>query len=298
MSGALPAPALTLVVTTLGRVEALGRFLQSVENQLTARDSIVIIAQDRYAGTVELVESHRPRLACVVLVGSSARGASRGRNTGVALSACSADDLLLFPNDTSWFPEGTLDAIRAGVGRNTGSVVVQTTAGPRFNPPAPGTPLDMRTAWLVIEMGLVIRRDDFDSIGGFDENIGTGADSPWQAGEVTDLLLRLLSKDRSLADRFVWLPPATATIGGNIENEGLSAREAAWKLRAYGRGVGHVYRVHRFPRVQRLGLIAAGALVGIRRPEYPLYAGLPSALGRFEGVTGRTFGSDKPAVRR
>lgn len=71
-------------------------------------------------------------------------------------------------------------------------------------------------------MGLVIRRSVFTALGGFTDSIGTGASAPWQSGEVTDPLLRLI--ETGSADSFVWLPPNIA-IGGISDPHGLSNGE-------------------------------------------------------------------------
>ncbi|WP_409047311.1 glycosyltransferase family 2 protein [Microbacterium sp. HA-8] len=290
---------ITMVVTTLGRIDYLERLIRSLIPQLSERDTLVIVAQANVAQTRALAERHRSALSARLIVGESARGASRGRNVGVGLSQTRHDDLLLFPNDTSWFPAGSVASIRSGIGDASGCVTVRAPEGDRFSLPAPGTPLDRRNVWQVIEMGLAIRRSAFVGLGGFDEALGTGAPTPWQAGEVTDLLLRWLATSPESARRFVWLPPHSAWIGGIAEGEGLSSREARWKLRAYGRGIARVYRRHRYPLLLQLAHIAAGAIIGLRRhSEYPLVAGVPAFLGRLEGFCGTTLGRGRTAVRR
>ena len=290
---------LVLSVTTLGRIEPLRTLLRSLEGQLLARDRIVIVAQDRVEEVRTLAADFQASLGDRLRVGTSARGASVGRNTGVTIGAGDLDDaLLMFPNDTTWFPEGALDAIRAGIrDAPAGAVTVMTSSGPRFVLPAGGTPLDAHTVWQVIEMGLVIRLGLFRRAGGFDEAIGTGAASPWQAGEVTDLLLRSLATEPDLSRRFRWL---SAQVGGVQEGSGLTAQDRAWKLRAYGRGIGHVYRTHRYSWARRWAFVVAGLLVGVRRPaEYRLRDGVPAFAGRWEGVTGRVAKqTDVKAVTR
>ncbi|WP_300590353.1 glycosyltransferase family 2 protein [Microbacterium sp.] len=301
-AASLPSPLL-LVVSTLGRLPSLATLLDSVVPQLGESDELVIVAQGEFDAVHDLVRSHASRTAGTLTSTTSERGLSRGRNTGVRDRRGSAPDpLVMFPNDTSWFAEGSVDAIRRTASvHDLAAVPVLVEGDPRFVLPHPGTPLDTRNVWSVIEMGLVIRLSLLQTVGGFDETIGTGADSPWQAGEGTDLILRVLNQNPAIANGIVWATDPLAYVGGVGERSGLSRAEQRWKLRAYGRGVGRVYRAHPFPMWQRLGFVAAGLLIGIRRRgEYGLTDGVPAFMGRLEGLLGRTFGrrSDARAVSR
>ena len=80
-------------------------------------------------------------------------------------------------------------------------------------------------------MGLLMRRSVFDEVGGFDPDLGTAAPTPWQAGEATDLLLRMAERRPDLASGFAWLP-SDVTVGGIADPSGLSRRERRRKLRA------------------------------------------------------------------
>lgn len=289
-----------LVVSTLGRVGPLTRLLDSVVPQLAPVDRLVVVAQDH-------VDEVRSAITAagrddVLHVRTSARGASLGRNTGLeALVDADDDALVMFPNDTTWFPPGTVDAVRRLMGDALGgAVTVATEIGPRFVLPAAGTPLDASTVWQVIEMSLVIRLGILRRIGGFDDAIGTGAQTPWQAGEVTDLLMRALAAEPALSRAFVWMDAQDVSVGGISETAGLDAQERRWKLRAYGRGVGRVLARHPFPLWHRWGFVVAGLLVGVRRgSEYGPLDGIAAFVGRLEGVLGRTLGHDGgAAVRR
>lgn len=288
------------VVTTLGRLTALERLVNSVADQLGAQDRLVIVAQENVAAVRDLVAAAGHNDQMKVL--TSARGASLGRNTGIdALASVDDDALVMFPNDTTWFPAGAVEKIRRALGNApAGAVTVATELGPRFLLPTPGTPLNASTVWQVIEMSLVIRLGILRRVGGFDAAIGTGAATPWQAGEVTDLLMRVLEQEPSIDARFVWTEAAEVTVGGIAETEGLDPRERRRKLRAYGRGVGRVLARHPFPLWHRWGFVAAGLLVGLRRGgEYRPADGMVAFWGRLEGVLGRTFGASRTtAVRR
>lgn len=288
---------LGLVVSTLGRVEPLERLLESLTSQVRNEDRIVIVAQRRVE-EVERLASRFRNDRVDIAVTTSERGASRGRNAGVA-ALPAGERLLHFPNDTTWFPAGSVEAIRsAGADVGVGALTVVDEHGPKFTLPAAGTPLDRWNVWSVIEMGLLMRKSVFDELGGFDPELGTGAPSPWQAGEATDLLLRMSQRRPDLAVAFGWLP-SQVTVGGIADPSGLSTRERRRKLRAYGRGMGRVVARHPYPWWWRLAFVGGGLAFGLRhRPTNTVGDGWWVFLGRAEGMLGRTLGAHGTAVNR
>ncbi|MFT3876816.1 MAG: hypothetical protein QM708_10410 [Propioniciclava sp.] len=293
------SPAVTplaLVVTTLGRVGALRTLLESLDGQLTADDQVVLVAQDHADEVRALAQEYRGRGIPVSAI-TSPRGAARGRNAGVR-ALRDGDPLLLFPNDTTWLPSGGADALRAlGPALVTGALTVIDEHGPKFTLPAPGTPVDQRTVWSVIEMGLLVRRSAFEAVGGFDEQIGTGASTPWQAGEVTDLLLRL--RRDGYTDAFVWCPPEVH-VRGIGEATGLSDAERRRKQRGYNRGTARLLARWHYPWWWQVAFLGAGLLSGVLHPAtHRITDGWWVFLGRLEGLLGRTFGaSQATAVAR
>lgn len=287
---------MALVVTTLGRIEALERLLDSLVDQLGPDDRLVIVAQRRRA-EVEALTARHP-LAPSTIVASSAPGAARGRNAGVA-SLPPAEYMLVFPNDTTWYPAGAISALRQAYELapfSAGAITVVDEHGPKFSLPAPEVPLDRWNVWAVIEMGLVIRRSLFDRLGGFDGDLGTGAPSPWQAGEATDLLLRLLDQEPEAGLRFRWLPE-DAAVGGIADAHGLGGTARRRKLRAYGRGLGRVVARWRYPRWWRSAFVLGGLLFGVRHGrDYSPLDGWWVFLGRLEGTIGRTVGRAGPTT--
>lgn len=280
---------LGLVVATLGRLDPLARLLDSLDGQLVEGDRLVIVAQRGLDDVHALVAAHR--IAPAVIVTTSAPGAANGRNVGVA--ALPAGEFLLnFPNDTTWYPDGSIGALRrvGTTSLDAGAIAVVDEHGPKFELPDPGTPLDRWNVWSVIEMGIVMRRSLFERLGGFDAGIGTGASSPWQAGEATDLLLRLIDREPATAAGFAWLP-AEASVGGIADAHGLAPAARRRKLRAYGRGLGRVVTRWRYPLWWRLAFVGGGLAFGLRHGrDYSAVDGWWVFLGRFEGAIGRTFG--------
>jgi glycosyltransferase involved in cell wall biosynthesis len=281
---------IALVVATLGRLESLRKLLESLSSQTTGNDRLVIVAQDEKSAVDDLAESFRADTFRITVI-DSARGASLGRNVGVAELPDDEDFLLVFPNDTTWFPEGTLDALRALPGDFTaGALTVVDENGPKFRLSPPGTPLDRWNVWSVIEMGLLMRRAVFDTLGGFDATIGTGAATPWQAGEATDLLLRFSAVHPDAT--FAWLAP-DIRVGGIADARDLTAAERRRKLRRYGRGLGRLVQRHRYPLWWRVVFVGGGLAFGLRhRATNKVADGWWVFTGRLEGILGHTFGSN------
>lgn len=279
---------LALVVTTLGRIDALRRLLESLVGQLVAGDALVIVAQDHQAQVRALADEYGRRGIPVTVV-TSPRGAARGRNAGVR-ALPDGDPLVLFPNDTTTFPADSTPVLRAlGPGLVTGALTVIDEHGPRFVLPPAGTVLGLRTVWSVVEVGLLVRRSAFEAVGGFDEGIGTGASTPWQAGEVTDLLLRL--RQAGFTDAFEWCPPEVH-VRGVGEASGLSDAERRRKQRGYNRGTARLLARWRYPWWWQLAFLGAGLLSGVLHPaSHRVSDGWWVFLGRLEGMLGRTFGS-------
>jgi hypothetical protein len=282
---------LGLVVTTLGRIEPLRTLLSSLEGQLTADDRIVLVAQGHQEEVAALAAEFSAR-GVPVIATVSGRGASLGRNTGVA-TLPTGEFVVGFPNDNTVFPTGVVARIRTAIADPdfvAGGFTSWDERGPKTTLPAPGTAFDRWNAWTVIEMGILIRRSLFDAIGGFDETIGPGSATPWQVAEGTDLLLRALAARPELSTGFAWLP-ADVHVDGISTGFGLTAQERRRKLRAYGRGTGRAMTVHRYPLWWRAAFVGAGLLYGVRNPK-PITVGdgWPMFVGRLEGTIGHTFG--------
>lgn len=286
------APRLSVVITTLGRLEALHKLFDSIAPQLEPGDELVVVAQRNESEVASLAAEVETRGTMIST--TSARGACLGRNTGV--EASSSGDVLIFPNDTTWFPEGSIAAIRAAAAQHrVVSYTVRDDAGPKFDFQPMVSPITYRNAWQVIEPGMSILRADFEAIGGFNTDFGPGAPTPYQAGEGADLLFRW--RDAFPGATASWEP--AIVVGGVTDSAGLSGHERRRKLRAYGRGCGRIMSLHKNPLWFRTAYVIAGlALPILRRGQYGPLDGFPTALGRFEGVTGVMFGRGYNSVTR
>ncbi|MGB3482379.1 MAG: glycosyltransferase [Mycobacterium sp.] len=292
-----PTPVFGVALTTVGRWDELGLLLDDLACQ-SQRPHAVVIAHHGHDGDPPALEALCARFAGVLTIRTvvSTRGVSNGRNT----AAQSLDDVdwLWFPNDTSRVDPDFFERVAPHCLPRTTVIALQLAdrEGPR-NPLAErGSPLTRRNVWGVIEPAAVFRREPFIRAGGFDTNRGSGAASPWQAGEGTDLLLRLSELDNFSIE---WV--SDITVHAQTEFAHLPSAERRRKLRSYGRGAGNVLRTWRYPLWYKLAHLLAAALQPLRNPEkFTPRDGLALLIGRTEGLLGRPFskGTDHQAIVR
>jgi len=222
-----------------------------------------------------------------VLITSSVGGVARGRNDAVAALSpwC---EVIGFPNDDCRLPPTTIEQVgRAFAGHHEATVVAGTlvdATGPRMRLPRSGTILNRRSVWRAIEPAMWVRRDAYLAAGGLRDDLGTGSDSPWQSGDGTDLLLRIMASGGTVCSR-----PEIIVLGRG-ERRDLAPSAFVAKHRAYARGTGYVYRLHSYPLHDRVRLVVAPLVkVALHDASFALSARIAAAraTGRVEGLLGR-----------
>ncbi|GAA0316665.1 glycosyltransferase family 2 protein [Kineococcus aurantiacus] len=283
MSGA-ELPTVGLAITTIGR-PALAGLLRSAAESLVPPVAVAVADQSPPGTKLPTGPVDPPYELRVV---PSEGGASAGRNDAVRALLGRAE-VLGFPNDDSSLPAGTLGAVAAAF-RAPDVVAVACTlveqGTPRFQLPPAGTALDDRSVWRAIEPSMFIRAAAFDAVGGFRADLGTGAPTPWQSGEGTDLLLRLMSAGGRVLSR------PDLEVDGPGERRSLAPDALVRKHRAYARGTGHVYRSHPYSSLVRWRTVAGPWLhPASHDPDLRLSLRLAIArsVGRVEGLLGRVL---------
>jgi GT2 family glycosyltransferase len=263
----------SLIVSTVGRPEALRELLESVVAATSAAGDIEVIVVDQSEDLASkgVLESQAWPFAWTHT--TSGRGVSTGRNAGVALAT---GEVVGFPDDDCIFDPGVLDGVMALLSHRSPlqGVCLPLVGWPsgkgilRF--PAGATTVDERTVYrTVMSAGLYVRRSLLQEVGPFDEGLGAGSPGPFGAGEETDLVLRCLRAGARLEFRPGHLvrhpdPPAATT-------------EQIRRERMYGYGIGEVMRRWNTPWTYVLGLAvrrAAKTAVMLlrRRPSEALSA--------------------------
>lgn len=286
-SAANPAqPRIGVAITTVGRWVELHKLFDDLSRQTQPPHAVAVAHHDATAADAldALVRSFADKLTISTVV--SSRGISNGRNAAADLLGDDVD-WIWFPNDTSRVDEDFLERVARHLapGLTVCALNLVDREGSRNRLPAAGSPLTRRNIWGAIEPATIFRRADFVLVGGFDPLLGSGAETPWQAGEGTDLLLRLSKLDGFSIE---WVPDIA--VRAQTEFAHLTPAERARKLRSYGRGVGFVYLRWNYPRWQRLRYVLGGVLAPLRRPEkFRPRDGLALGIGRAEGVLGKVI---------
>lgn len=228
---------ISLVVCTLGRTAPLRRLLQSLSRQ-TCRSFEIIVVDQNPAGFLDGVLDEYPSLPIYRL--RSAKGLSRGRNVGLRHASGA---IIGFPDDDCWYDRDVLEfvndyfelngetdvlsgrTIDADGKDSVNRYAVESGAITRANVFATGN-----------SNTIFVRRNVIDSVSGFDETLGVGAATPFQAGEESDFLLRCLDLGhRGRYER-------------NFTVRHDQIEESVKRLHAYSVGFGRVARLHKLGR--------------------------------------------------
>jgi len=237
------AAAVTLVVSTIGRPDALRSLLESVESGSRRHAvEVVVVDQSDDRGCLDVVDGWAGSVP--VRGTTSGRGATVGRNAGAQLAV---GRVIAFPDDNAWYATDTLDRAVDALDRQPDLAAV---SGVQHTPD--GRPSMLRWAAepttvsgtnlhrTVIESSLFLRRTTFEEIGGFDESIGVGSAGPYQSGEAADLVMRVLETGRA-----IWYDPSLVVFQDDPRDD-IDERFVT-KMAGYGAGFGYVHRAHRLP---------------------------------------------------
>jgi glycosyltransferase involved in cell wall biosynthesis len=282
----MSAPRFSLILPSIGRVAELERFLASLAGQGEPDWELILVDQNEDDRLAALAAKYGERFPLKHL--RSKPGLSRARNVGLAAAA---GELLAFPDDDCWYPEGLLPAVATRFhetpdidglcGRGVDPEGRPLLSG---SPGEPG-PVSARKIWRQgISIGIFLRRRALADLGGFDETLGAGAGSSWGSGEETDLLLRLLASGR----RLEYDPSLRIFHPAPPERADAPARRRA---RAYGAGMGRVMRQNNLPPSfaarQILRALAGAAYMLLRGKPGRAALYLAAFRGRLTAYLGR-----------
>lgn len=249
-----PEPAISLVVSTIGRPDMLTRLVRSlVVEAATADFELIVVDQSEAQSAQAVVSEHASGFRYQVL--TSDRGVSRGRNVG--LGAATAP-LVTFPDDDCWFPGTTLASVVDYLSGDSNLAGATTMLWDHE-----GLPNLLR--WSTTNRAVTLRNYYRTSIGstmfvrtelarhvnGFDEGVGPGSGSTVGSCEDSDFLMRIVALGQVdyRSDLGVHHDAMVATIEASVDE----------KMFSYGVGQAWFWRRHRASRHQMAYLLARKA---------------------------------------
>jgi glycosyltransferase involved in cell wall biosynthesis len=278
-------PFFSLVVATVGDNGDLGRLLASLVAQEFRAFEVIVVDQNEDARLDPVLAEYAQFLHIIRI--RCARGLSKARNRGLQEARA---PIVGFPDDDCWYEPDFLGRVANALQEKPDCMGVTGLCLDETGRPAAGggsrrsAALTKRNVWgRGVSTTIFLRRSFVDRIGGFDEGLGLGAETPYQSAEETDLLLRLIADGNRIIYR-----PDLVVRHPRARTEGQQAVE---KARRYGLGMGRVLRSHAYAGVEVLTHLARpgiGAIVAFftRRPDL--------ARLRWTRATGRLRGYVAP----
>lgn len=274
----------SLVMSTLGRHDDVLAFIRTIEGQTYRNFELIIVDQNDDDRLLQSVRQLSPSFALKHVHVPGVRGLSLGRNIGFSKAE---GDVICFPDDDCTYPENLFENVLRLFESRKVDIVCGRAADEsgrdingRFEPTAQPVTVD-NVFSTHIEWVLFFKRQAFERVGGFDEAVGVGAPTPWQANEGQDLVLSALKNGFS-----AWYDPG---IYGhhpelNVVNPDARMRK---KARGYARGMGYVLGKHDYSLgffLKYLIRSAGGAAVSFVKLNFPrvLYY-IQVTMGRMEG---------------
>jgi GT2 family glycosyltransferase len=231
----------SLVLATVDRSSELIRLFKSLTEQSYSGFEVIVIDQnedDRLEPLLTQYASYFP----LRHLRSSVRGLSRARNLGLEYVR---GEIVGFPDDDCWYPSVTLELVGAFFARHPewaalcGRSVDQE--GKKSHADWPVRPMEIGkfNLWTV-SFALFFRRSAVQAVGGFDEELGVGAGTPWGSCEESDFALRAIQAGH----RIFYDPALFVYHPQTVLNYNARAFARAYH---YAMGQGRLLRKHRYP---------------------------------------------------
>ena len=277
---------ISIIVATIHRVSELERLLGSLEKQNERNFEVIVVDQnrdDRLAPVLARYANLTTRRL------QSERGLSRARNVGLSVAQ---GELLTFPDDDCWYLPELLERMKTWFDAHPEFGMLGASLRTAENAPAATmAPTACRcskdnVSKCVLSATLFMRRVVSLAVGGFDENLGVGSPSQYQAGEERDYVLRALEKGFQM-----WYDPSLTVYHPTM----YSLERQRTTAYAYALSEGYVQRLHAFP-LRRVGteLIRSFGGAAIRLCQGDLYRARVCALRGTGQLVGYVSGGRRP----
>lgn len=276
----------SLILPTLGRAKDLKKFLISLEAQNYPDVQLIIIDQNDDDRVKEIIS--QKDWSFELIHTKAPVGLSLSRNKGLELAV---GDIIGFPDDDCEYPQNLLNTLRKffrshpevhGITGKCQTLQGKDSAG-RFTKDE--SYLDRYNVWTKgVSISIFLRKECLEKVGTFDESLGLGANTIFQSGEETDLLIRAIK----LNQRILYRPDIYVFHDDPIQNFDKKSFKRAY---LYGCGCGRVLKKHAYPFWFKLKFIIrpfGGTLIS--------FFSLKVAKSKFyiNSLRGRLIGLSKP----
>ena len=228
----------SIIIATINRTKENFRLLKSIAAQQYNDIEVIFADQNNDDRLNPILAQYR--LLFPILHLRSQKGLSRSRNEALAFAQ---GEIICFPDDDCWYPPNLLIEVDRRMRENpliagfTGRCTDEhgrLSAGGESR--RPGL-LNRHNVWRGgVSATMFLRSNVLKQVGGFDEELGVGAGTPFQSGEETDLLLRAIKggfQIQYLPSLVIYHPLPPRYSSG-----------AVTRARLYGAGMGRVLRKH------------------------------------------------------
>lgn len=230
---------LSLVIPTIGRPNELLRFIRHLESQEGERAvgdvELIVVDQSGRPETREMLATIQTRFP-VRHFNMPGRGASRARNYGWSFAT---GEFITFPDDDCYYPPSLLKSVLHKLeGLPIDCLMIQVEHLGRQDQVS-GAVTRENVLFRCVESGMFLRRLAAADLR-YDELMGVGADTPWNADEGPDLLIRMLARGLRIEyepSLLIHHPNPLATLDESLQR----------RCFAYSRGRGYLLRKHGFP---------------------------------------------------
>jgi 2-beta-glucuronyltransferase len=235
------SPTVSLIVCTLGRLEDLNHLFASLLAQTFRDFEVILVDQNPDSFLKLLIEKLHGKFTLTHV--KSEKGLSRARNVGLRHVR---GQLVCFPDDDCSYPPNVMESVVDFFANNsTTDLLLGRTVDRegRDSLSAFRKNSGLISKWNIWSSGnsntLFVRHAALSRIGGFDEQLGVGAATPFQSGEETDFVLRALE----LGMRAEFAPDLRIYHEQVDDVIGNRELKRAWD---YSLGFGRVLSKHRF----------------------------------------------------
>lgn len=235
---------ISVIIPTIGRMDTLDRLLASLKLQTFLDFEVIIVDQSKNRALIQIVNIYAQymRIRHIVQDGS---GSSLARNEG---GYHAEGEILFWPDDDCLLTQTKLLELvdrKFQLDKELGGIVAMAKS-------EDGIPFHRWNAWQIRNLSKVdaftrtpewtifVRREIFNSLGGFDTNFGPGESSLWGAGESADLCIRILcEKHRIILDPEIYVNHPNPAI----QNDQQQLRKGY----VYAEGMGAVIAKNNLP---------------------------------------------------